>query len=649
MTKKLFFLKVKKSGGSKETDELKRKLESKSLLELLGMMDDVGKQRAADALKSVDPQQSLGISHLGLDGYLRKAFELLERGFPHMEGSGITYTERLRLKELRDKQATRDGLTTKETSEMEDLVEKEEEEELDITSKYYGILSDKIKAEMAASAAIGKLDIIKRNFSVETPIAAAVEQLGTMADLKHILNYRRADTYATKRSDIHKIPYASTPFASQISTVPSDYDQYVENEAITPLSNLLREQFGENITPEQIEKSPNILRYLGANVERGGEPHTTDPIDIVVIPSSDSKKIYAVEVKGRNRGEDYKKKPPTVGMNKFYYFNELRKKYPRKEVVPIVMWPNVPNTLVTGKYYTHIPSYSYVVDPEVAPDPSGTNYFTYTYDPETNKTIKKYVDKPDGTVESRQKKEIFKEYPKKTLSKVKNPRHTATKVAKSVVEQHKESAAALERARVPVSRLPSRRTASVVPTTRAASENVIVESPVPAADSREPVRIDSNDKKFEIYNEYYKSKEKVPGSKVRNNIVTNFSSWVYSKKEGPSVQMWLTEHGYVLPPKPVEKKKVKKEDDSKVLEEASRLVELQKVGIEKARADVDALYVGQLLKAAKPDYVLTLYNLWPERGVKKAKAKDIAGFIKKFRETGRWPEWGFSNFIQRLK
>ena len=490
---RLYFLKQKKIGGSKEVDELKRNLESKSLLELLGMMDDVGKQKVANSLKSVDPQQSLGISHLGLDGYLRKAFELLERGFPHMEGSGMTPDEKAELVRLEQLENDKAVMSPEGRVRLRALQKKEDDDEiaeLDITSEYYGILSDKIKAEMVTSAAIDKLDIIKRNFSVETPIAAAVEQLGNLADLKHILNYRRADTYAPKRSDIHKIPYASTSFASDILTLPSDYDQYVENEAVKPLSNLLREKYGENITSEQIEKSPNILRYLGANVERYGEPHTTDPIDIVVIPSSDSKKIYAVEVKGRNRGEDYKKKPPTVGMNKFYYFNELRKKYPRKEVVPIVMWPNVPNTLVTGKYYTHIPSYSYVIDPEVARDPHGTKYFTYTYDPKSKRTKKEYVDKPNDIVESRQDQEIFKEYPKKMLSKVKNPRHTATEVVKSAVEQHRATAAELERNRPFVSQLPKRRATSVAPPTTsmlpATMSNAVAVSLAHADDSKEP-------------------------------------------------------------------------------------------------------------------------------------------------------------------
>ncbi len=361
MTKKLFFLKVKKSGGSKETDELKRKLESKSLLELLGMMDDVGKQRAADALKSVDPQQSLGISHLGLDGYLRKAFELLERGFPNMEGSGITYTERLRLNELRDKQA----LTVGERSELEDLAEKEEEEELEMTSEYLGIENAALNAKLVADKVVDKIDALKSSFpQLKIAIGSSVK---TLSDVRQALDYRNIE-YEKIRNMMSDRAYESTEYSKNAPSRPEDYAQYVENEAAGPLAKIISEDSGEVITREQIENAPNILRYLGKNKKRQEDwmkeipPHITDPLDYDVIKHGG--KIYVAEVKGKSRGN-----PNLIGEPKRQAFNKIIQKIsktnPGKKIIPIILWPNEPPRRMTKseKYYSHIPSYSYVVNP----------------------------------------------------------------------------------------------------------------------------------------------------------------------------------------------------------------------------------------------------------------------------------------------
>jgi ribosomal protein L10 len=385
MTKKLFFLKpnqekaslslaaapessgtevlgvrVKKTGGSKKSE-----LKSKSLLELLGMLDDVGKQKAADALKSVDPQQSLGISHLGLDGYLRKAFELLEKGFLHMEGSGITYTERRRLNELRGKQATGEGLTAGERSELEDLVEKEEEDELETTSEYLGVENAALNAVLVSDVVKDKIDALKSSFpQLAIAIGSSVK---TLKDVRQALDYRNIE-YEKTRNRMSDRAYESTEYSKNIPSRPDDYAQYVENEAVGPLAKIISEDSGKVITREQIENAPNILRYLGKNKKRQKEawmvvpPHITDPLDYDVIKHGG--KIYVAEVKGKSRGSFN-----LIGEPKRKAFNEIIQKISKTnrgtEVVPIILWPNEPPQRMSksGKYYSHIPSYSYVVDP----------------------------------------------------------------------------------------------------------------------------------------------------------------------------------------------------------------------------------------------------------------------------------------------
>jgi hypothetical protein len=340
---------VRKIGGSKE-------LRSKSLLELLGMMDDVGKQKAVNSLKSVDPQQSLGISHLGLDGYLRKAFELLERGFPHMEGSGITGPERVRLNELRSKPAVGDILTASEQVELEELIEKEEEEELETTSEYMGVENSAINASLATEVVLDKINALKGVFgSLTHPIGESVK---TLTDIRQAIDYRKTK-YAKSRTTMAEQALRSTPYSSRL-TVPQDYDQYTENEAAGPLAKLISEDSGKTIERDTVLNAPNILRYLGKNPNRYESPHITDPLDYDIIEHGG--KIYVAEVKGKSRG-----KSNIVGENKRKSFNEIitRLGASGKEVVPILLWPNEPPSRLTksGKYYSHIPDYSYAIRP----------------------------------------------------------------------------------------------------------------------------------------------------------------------------------------------------------------------------------------------------------------------------------------------
>ena len=364
---RLYFLKQKKIGGSKEAE-----LKSKSLLELLGMMDDVGKQKAANSLKSVDPQQSLGISHLGLDGYLRKAFELLERGFPHMEGSGITGPERVRLNELRGKQATGDVLIASEQVELEDLVEKEEEEELETTSEYMGVENAALNARLVSTVVEDKINALKGVIgSLTHPIGKNVE---TLKDIRQALDYRKTK-YATSRTTMAKQALRSASYSDTI-VVPKDYAQYVENEAAGPIAELISEDSGIPITRNAVLKAPNVLRLLGPG-------RIYDPLDYDVIEHGG--KIYVAEVKGKSRGKNN-----SFEANKIKAFEEIKERFPGKKVVSILLWPNEPPKRMTKseKYYSHIPTYSYVKNPKL----EDATYYTVTDDKGRVKTVYKFDD-----------------------------------------------------------------------------------------------------------------------------------------------------------------------------------------------------------------------------------------------------------------
>jgi len=707
MTKKLFFLKVKKTGGSKESE-----LKSKSLLELVDMMDDVGKWRMAEALRRVDPQQSMGIGHLGLEGYLKKAISLLESGQQLVGGVSLSDKERqdiatLRNRVARGERVSSEGLKLleelekKEQEEKEDMEEdKQEEEELKRTSKHLKTVYKDVNSEIrvvqeaitkheVADEALARLSSLLQNTIGSSELIS--ENVKTLKDFRHIVDARNAE-YATARKQLSRGAFERTPHSRQLietsgvvdeEKIPDDYSQYVENEAIVPLSSVI------GVAPSEIESVINAKRYLGFNRDTG-LPNVVDTIDFDITKGNTT---YAVEVKGRrfNNTRD-------VGVTKFGHFDKLRKKIneynfgkpvrDHKQLKTIVMWPKESSSerlTPSGKYYKHIPSYDYVeldsddivkfnnpldIAPGINTVEPGTRI---PFGDNTNIKVRR---NPVPRGKSKFSGEVTYTFDEVVVKNIPNSRHKSVVARPTVSEAPQrigpEAIATPEerrRARDIAMALPGRRTANL--------ENAVAVSEALASDRKHPeVERESKEEEPQMvriakkignivgqraqvdeYNKFLVSKGLDPVS--QRTLQGYISKAINLRQEFPDKVVKAGLYDYfgiprsevhVLPPKPVEKKKVKKEDDSKVLEEASRLVELQKVGIEKARADVDALYVGRLLEAVKPDDVLTLYNLWPERGVKKAKAKDIAGFIKKFKETGRWPEWGFSNFIQqRLK
>jgi hypothetical protein len=418
MTKKLFFLKVKKSGGSKETDELKRKLESKSLLELLDIMDDSGKWKLVETLKSVDPKQSVGINHLGLDGYLRKAISLLENG-QQLVGGGLSANDRRELEELREKKRT-GTLTKKEERDLEDLeveagdigVVTEEAKEYETEAEQ---ISKEIEAEYATLDAtmagkIGEaklLALIGGMTKLENPIRVG-EPVDSIGSLKEVIDYRNAE-YGKKRNLLQEKALASAEYSSHLlsTNASKDYDQFVENEAVRPLAEIISQLSGKPISPEKIENAPNVLKYFGLNKENRRfnkktgnyemQPHVTDELDYDVIEHNG--KYFVAEVKGRSFGKQY-----AVDDNKLRAFKNIKREILEKDrsikpenIISILMWPNASSAVKktpSGKYYKHIPSYGYVVNPhdktvaerfELKTQPgrySGPEKFVYKFKPE---------------------------------------------------------------------------------------------------------------------------------------------------------------------------------------------------------------------------------------------------------------------------
>jgi hypothetical protein len=289
-----------------------------------------------------------------------------------MEGSGITGPEQVRLNELRGKQAVGDVLTTSEQVELEDLLEKEEEEELETTSEYMGVENSALNAVLVANVVLDKINALKGVIgSLTHPIGKNVE---TLKDIRQALDYRKTK-YATSRTTMAEQALRSASYSDTI-VVPKDYAQYVENEAAGPIAELISEDSGIPITRNAVLKAPNVLRLLGPG-------RIYDPLDYDVIEHGG--KIYVAEVKGKSRGKNN-----SFEANKIKAFEEIKERFPGKKVVSILLWPNEPPKRMTKseKYYSHIPTYSYVKNPKL----EDATYYTVTDDKGRVKKVYKFDD-----------------------------------------------------------------------------------------------------------------------------------------------------------------------------------------------------------------------------------------------------------------